>query len=548
VIAPDVGGGFGYKGKHCAEELVLAWAALRLKRPLKWVATRSESFISDLQGRDHHTEAALALDRSSHFLGIRVGTVVNLGAYVSTMGSAISSVIYSSLLCGMYRIAALHARVEGIFTNTLPTDAYRGAGRPEACYVLERLVDQAAAELCIDRAELRRRNLAPASAMPYATAAGPIYDSGDFPRVFERALVLADHAGYPARREQAAARGRRLGLGIACFVESSGVGPSKMALAGGARVGLSETAQISVDGAGAVKVLIGTQNHGQGHETVFSQILRAKLGVPPGQIEIVSGDTGRVASGTGTFGSRSVAVGGSALVLAAEDLVKAGRHAAARAWKVAVDDVSFLVAPHGARYTAGAHSLDLAAVARLVRESDGSDWTGRATFDPQSFAYSNGVHICEVEVDDATGRVAVLRYGAVDDIGTVINPMIVDGQLQGGVAQGLGQALREACIYEPESGQMLTGSLMDYGMPGSGDIPARFASENDQSQPYRLNPLGAKGAGEAGAIAAPAVLVNAVLDALRPLGVTHLEMPLTPARVWAALQKARVRTKNQARL
>ena len=551
VVAPDVGGGFGYKGKHCAEELVLAWAARRLQCPLKWVATRSESFLSDLQGRDHHTEAALALDRDGRFLAIQVDTLVNLGAYVSTMGSAISSVIYTSLLCGMYRIGAMHARVEGVFTNTLPTDAYRGAGRPEACYVLERLVDQAAVELGIDRAELRRRNLVPARAMPYTSAAGPLYDSGDFPRVFERALQLAEYASYPARRAQAATEARHLGLGIACFVESSGVGPSKMALAGGARVGLSESAEISVHADGSVTAVIGTQNHGQGHETVFTQILATRLGIPHARIDIVEGDTGRIAHGTGTFGSRSVAVGGSALLLAAEDLIKGGRQAAARAWGIAIDDVSYTIVDGVGRCVAGARSLDTAAIARLIHGSEASGvgpdvsavpaWQGRATFDPQAFAFSNGVHLCEVDLDTNTGIVKVLRYSAVDDVGRVIHPAIVEGQLHGGVAQGLGQALKEACVYDPETGQLLTGSFLDYALPSSEDAPARFDSENDESQPYRLNPLGDKGAGEAGAIAAPAALVNAVLDALRPLGVTDLAMPLTPARVWAALRAVSAR-------
>jgi len=548
VVAPDVGGGFGYKGKHCAEELVLAWAARRLQCPLKWVATRSESFLSDLQGRDHHSEAALALDGDGRFLAIQVDTLVNLGAYVSTMGSAISSVIYTSLLCGMYQIGAMHARVEGVFTNTLPTDAYRGAGRPEACYVLERLVDQAAVELGIARAELRRRNLVPARAVPYTSAAGPVYDSGDFQRVFERALALADYPGFPARRAQATSRGAHLGLGIACFVESSGVGPSKLAQAGGARVALSESATVSVHVDGSVTAVIGTQNHGQGHETVFTQILATRLGLDPARIEIVEGDTGRIAHGTGTFGSRSVAVGGSALLLAAEDLIKSGRQAAARAWGIAIDDVSYTIVDGVGRYVADARSLDTAAISRLIHDPEASGagsesggapaWRGHATFDPQAFAFSNGVHLCEVEVDTNTGIVKVLRYSAVDDVGRVIHPAIVEGQLHGGVAQGLGQALKEACVYDPDTGQLLTGSFLDYALPRSEDAPARFDSENDESQPYRLNPLGAKGAGEAGAIAAPAALVNAVLDALRPLGVTDLEMPLTPARVWAALRAA----------
>ena len=359
VIAPDVGGGFGYKGKHYPEELALAWAARRVGTPLKWTATRSESFLSDLQGRDHVTNAELALDAHGHFTALRVDTLVNLGAYVSTMGTSISSAVYSSLLAGMYRTPVLFAAVRGVFTNTLPTDAYRGAGRPEACYVVERLIDAAARELDIDRAELRRRNLIPASAMPYATSAGPVYDCGDFARVFERALVLADYAGFEARRDVSGAgnaagntasnQRRRAtatatantarGIGIACYVETAGVGPSKFARAGGARVGLSEHAEISVDQQGRVTAVLGTHNHGQGHETVFAQILVSRLGIPMDAIDIVEGDTARIAHGTGTFGSRSIAVGGSALVGAADSLFAQGKLVAARLLGVPVDEV-----------------------------------------------------------------------------------------------------------------------------------------------------------------------------------------------------------------
>jgi carbon-monoxide dehydrogenase large subunit len=536
VVAPDVGGGFGYKGKYYPEEIVLAWAARRLQLPLRWIASRGESFISDLQGRDHVTQAALALDADGRFLGVRVHTRVNLGAYVSTMGSAVSSVVYSGLLSGMYRIPALHAVIEGVFTSTVPTDAYRGAGRPEACYVLERLIDAAARELGIGRAELRRRNLIPLAAMPYASSAGPVYDCGDFPRVFERALALADHAGFKARQRAALAQGRYLGLGMACFVESSGVGPSKMALAVGSRVSLEEHAELALAPDGSLTAVVGTQNHGQGHETVFSQILGARLGVAPGAIRVVEGDTGRIAQGTGTFGSRSAAVGGSALLRAADALVARGKALLAGAWGVPQEDVGFSAAPQG-RFHAGSRHADFAQLALLSPRL-----AARGRFDPEAFAFSNGVHLCEVEVDTDSGRVTLLRYSAVDDVGNIIHPTIVEGQLHGGVVQGLGQGLREACVHDPETGQPLAGSFMDYGLLRAHDLPARFDSENDESQPYGLNPLGAKGAGEAGAIAAPAALVSAVLDALRPLGVMDLEMPLTPPRVWAAIQAARARS------
>ncbi len=516
VIAPDVGGGFGYKGKHYPEHIVLAWAARQLQRPLKWVATRSESFLSYLQGRDHVTSAELALDKDGVFLGLRVHTLVNLGAYVSTMGSAISSAVYTSLLSGMYRTPVLFAEVLGVFTNTLPTDAYRGAGRPEACYVLENVIDAAARSLNIDRAELRRRNLIPVSAMPFATSAGPVYDCGDFARVFERALVLADYAGFEARRGVAASVAavatvatsvitavataapvnRVRGIGIACYVESSGVGPSKFARAGGARIDLAEYAVLDVTPDGRITATVGTHNHGQGHETVFAQILAQQLGVTAERIDIVEGDTARIPQGTGTFGSRSVAVGGSALVLAARGLIGQGWHA---------------------QNTAHQH------------------WHARASFDPASFAFSNGVHVCEIEIDCDTGDIRVDRYTAVDDAGNIMHPVIVEGQLHGGVAQGLGQALMEACVYDQETGQLLSGSFLDYGMPRAHHMPRSMTIENDETQPFTLNPLGAKGAGEAGTIAAPAALVLAVRDALLPLGVDAPEMPLTPARLWAAL-------------
>lgn len=496
VIAPDVGGGFGYKGKHYPEHTVLAWAALRLQRPLKWVATRSESFLSDLQGRDHVTGAELALDADGHFLALRVDTLVNLGAYVSTMGSAISSAVYTSLLSGMYRTPLLFVQVRGVFTNTLPTDAYRGAGRPEACFVLENVIDAAARALAIDRAALRRRNLIPQAAMPFATSAGPVYDCGDFARVFERALVLGDYAGFETRRAAAPAR-RVRGIGIACYVESSGVGPSKFARAGGARVGLAESARIGVDAAGHITATLGTQNHGQGHETSFAQILARELGVGFERITVIEGDTAAIDEGTGTFGSRSIAVGGSALWLAARQL-------RAQGWSAA--------------------------------SGTGRSWHTQARFDPAAFAFSNGVHVCEVEIDCDTGAIDVVRYSAVDDAGTLIHPQIVEGQLHGGVAQGLGQALLEACVYDPESGQLLSGSFLDYSLARAHHMPLRMTVEHDQSQPFTLNPLGAKGAGESGAIAAPAAVMLAVQDALRPLGIDAPAMPLTSARVWAALR------------
>ena len=531
VVSRDMGGGFGYKGKHYPEETLVVWASRRLRRPVKWIARRTESFLSDTQGRDHVTRAELALDDDGHFLAVRVHTRADLGAYVSSFGAAIPGPIYTALLAGVYKTPAVFVEVTGVFSNTVPTDAYRGAGRPEACYVLERLADLAARQLGIDRAEIRRRNLIPASAMPYQTPVGPTYDCGDFPRVFERALELS---GFAKKRPP----GR--GIGIACYVESSGVAPSRLAGAMGARVGFYESAQLRVAADGSVSAYLGTHNHGQGHATTYAQIIAAQLGVPLERIRIVEGDTAAVPVGTGTFGSRSIAVGGSALHAAGAKIIAKGRRIAAHLLEAAERDIEFR---NGAFAVAGTdRSVTFAAVARaanvphnypLAELEPGLD--ENAFYDPPNFAFSNGVHVCEVAVDRDTGAVEILGYWAVDDIGTVINPMIVHGQLHGGVAQGLGQALGERTVYE--DGQLLSASFMDYALPRASDVPL-FVSELDESQPCTHNPLGAKGCGESGAIAAPAALMSAILDALAPYGVGDLEMPATPQRIWRAIMRA----------
>ena len=541
VVAPDVGGGFGYKGKHYPEETIIAWAARRLRRPVKWVATRNESFVSDNQGRDHVTRADLALDERGVFQALRVETVANLGAYVSTFGAAIPSAIYSALLAGVYRTPAIFVQCTGVFTNTLPTDAYRGAGRPEACYVLERLADRAAQELGIDRAEIRRRNLIPSSAMPYKTPIGPTYDCGDFPRIFARVLKMAAYGRFSARRSQAARQNWLRGIGMACYVESSGVAPSRFAGALGARTGFFEAAHIRVQPDGGVQALLGTHNHGQGHATSMAQILASRLGVPVASVEIVEGDTDQVPYGTGTFGSRSIAVGGSALHRAAEKIIAKGKLVAAHLLEASAGDIAFA----GGFFTVAGtdRRLSFAEIARAANvphnfphEALEPGLQESAVYDPPAFAFSNGAHICEVEIDADTGETGVVGYWAVDDVGTVINPMIVEGQIHGGIAQGLGQALREHCVYD-RSGQLLSGSFMDYALPRAHDLPS-IESELDESQPCTHNPLGAKGCGEAGAIAAPAAILSAALDALAPLGVTEIDMPLTPEAVWRAIAGA----------
>ncbi|MBI3434866.1 MAG: xanthine dehydrogenase family protein [Proteobacteria bacterium] len=542
LIAPDVGGGFGYKGKHYPEETIIAWAARRLRRPVKWVASRSESFIADLQGRGHQTKAALALDASGNFLALRVETIANLGAYVSTFGAAIPSAIYSALLAGVYRTPAIFVQSTGVFTNTLPTDAYRGAGRPEACYVLERLADAAARKLAMDRAEIRQKNLIAVTAMPYRTPIGPTYDCGDFAKVLARVLESAGYAGFARRREAAARAGKWRGFGMAVYVESSGVAPSRLAVALGARTAFFESAQLRVQPDGGIQAMLGTHSHGQGHATTFAQILASRLGVPVSRIAIVEGDTDQVPFGAGTFGSRSIAVGGSALDRAADKIIAKGRLIAAHLLESAPADVTFAAGTFAVAGTDRRVGLDEVARAAYVPGNypaglePGLQET--AVFDPANFAFSNGAHACEVEVDVDIGAVAVLGYWAVDDFGTVINPMIVEGQIHGGVAQGLGQALHERCVYDGANGQLLAGSFMDYAIPRADDMPM-MVSEFEESQPCTHNPLGAKGCGEAGAIGAPPAIVGAVLDALAPLGVRDVEMPLSPARVWTAINAAR---------
>ena len=536
VVSPDVGGGFGYKGKHYPEEALLAWAARRLGRPVKWVAGRRESFLSDTQGRDHVTQAVLALDDEGRFLALKVLTRANLGAYVSTFGSAIPGPIYSALLAGVYRTPAIYAEVTGVLSNTLPTDAYRGAGRPEACYVLERLADKAARQLGLDRAEIRRRNLIPPSAMPYKTPIGPTYDCGDFPRILEHVLAAAGYGGFPDRRRHSK---KLRGIGIACYVESSGVAPSRLAGMMGAKGGFYEAAQVRVAADGSVTAFLGTHSHGQGHATTFAQILQHRLGVAISRIHIVEGDTGAVPAGTGTFGSRSIAVGGSALSKAIDKILDKGRRIAGHLLEAAERDIEFAGGAFKVSGTDRSITFEEVASAayaphRYPLESLEPGLDEGAFYDPANFAFSNGAHVCEVEVDPDTGSVEIVGYWAVDDVGTVINPMIVEGQVHGGLAQGIGQALGERTVYD--AGQLLSASFMDYALPRAADLP-NFATQTDESQPCTHNPLGAKGCGESGAIGAPAAVMSALLDALAPLGVTELEMPATPHRVWQAIMR-----------
>jgi aerobic carbon-monoxide dehydrogenase large subunit len=553
VIAPDVGGGFGTKGKHYPEETVLAWAARRLGRPLRWVAGRSESFVSDYHARDHLTRAELALDEGGRFLAVRVSTLANLGAYVSTVGAAIPSALYTAVLSGPYRIGAIFADVKLLFTHTVPTDAYRGAGRPEACYVLERLVEAAAAQTGIDRVELRRRNLIRREDMPYATPIGPVYDSGDFPRVYERLLELSDYAGFAGRRRLSEAAGLLRGFGLCYFIESSGVAPSKLAGALGARIGFFDSAEIRVAADGSLQLACGTHSHGQGHATSFAQVLSQKLGVPLARIEVIEGDTARVPFGTGTFGSRSMVVAGSAISLAADKIIAKARRIAAHLMEAAERDLEQALedGQGGFRVIGTDRRLgwaDLAAAALAAHNLPAGMEPGlneAAFYDPSNFTWTNGAQACELEVDPQTGVVHLCRYAAVDDIGTVINPIIVEGQVHGAVAQGVGQALFEQAVYDPDSGQLYSASFMDYALPRADCLPM-VESENDTSQPCTHNPLGAKGCGESGTVGAPPALMSALLDALRPLGVADLQMPFTPERIWRAIRHAGPPAQTQA--
>ena len=537
VVAPDVGGGFGSKIYHYAEEAIVTWASSRVNRPIKWTAERGESFASDAQGRDHVTHAELALDKDGKFLALRVATIANLGAYLSTFGSAIPTYLYGTLLAGTYTTPAIYVEVKSVFTNTVPVDAYRGAGRPEACYVIERLVDTAAREVKIDPVELRRRNFIPKDAYPYQTPVALTYDSGDYFTTLEMALKAADYAGFEKRRQEAAKRGKLRGIGLATYIEACGIAPSAVAGALGARAGLYETGEVRVHPTGSITVFTGSHSHGQGHETTFAQLVSDRLGVPIEMVEVVHGDTAKIPFGMGTYGSRSLPVGGSALVKAMDKVVNKGKKIAAHLLEAAEADIEFKDGKYSVAGTDKNLAFGQVAFAAYVPHNypieevePGLDET--AFYDPKNFTYPAGCHIAEVEIDRDTGDVAVVKFTAADDFGRIINPMIVEGQVHGGLAQGIGQALYENAVYD-DAGQLVTGSFMDYCMPRADNLPSFDVATHTTLCTH--NPLGVKGCGEAGAIGAPAAVMNAVVDALAPLGVGDLEMPATPERVWRAI-------------
>ncbi len=540
VVAPDVGGGFGSKIFHYAEEAFLTWAAKEVGRPLKWTAERSESFVSDAHGRDHVTIAELALDAEGRFLGLRADTMANMGAYLSTFAPCVPTYLHATLLAGQYATPAIFCRMRAVFTNTVAVDAYRGAGRPEATYIVERLVEKAARDTGRDPAELRRLNFIRPHQFPYATPVALEYDTGNYEATLDRALEMANYAGFAGRCAESESRGMLRGVGLACYIEACGIAPSALVGALGARAGLYEAATIRVNPTGSVSVFTGSHSHGQGHETTFAQVVAERLGIDYDSVDIVHGDTARVPFGMGTYGSRSIAVGGSAIVRAVDKIVDKAKKVAAHLMEASEADVSF---ENGAFTVAGTDrstTFGEVALAAYVPHNypietvePGLEET--AFYDPKNFTFPAGSYVCEVEIDPATGKVSIERFAAADDFGNIINPMVVDGQVHGGIAQGVGQALREHVVYD-DYGQLLSGSYMDYSMPRADDVPS-FVVDHSCQTPCTHNPLGVKGCGEAGAIGSPPAVVNAVIDALQSGGhdVDHIDMPVSPYRVWAAI-------------
>ena len=543
VVAPDVGGGFGSKIFHYAEEAFCTFASRKLRVPVKWTSSRTEAFISDAHGRDHVTKIELALDENGHFIAIRTDTMANLGAYLSTFSTSVPTWLHGTLMAGNYVTPLIYVNVKAVFTNTVPVDAYRGAGRPEATYQLERVIDKAARELGIDPIEIRRRNFIGSEQFPYATPVALEYDTGNYKATMDKLVEIADIDGFESRKKESNERGLLRGLGINSYIEACGIAPSNLVGQLGARAGLYESATVRVNATGSITVMTGSHSHGQGHETTFPQVISDMFGIAEDQVNIVHGDTANTPMGMGTYGSRSIAVGGSAMVKAAEKIIAKAKKIAAHLMEASVDDIEFA---NGAFTVAGTdksvawgdvcltayvpHNYPLAELEPGLEET--------AFYDPANFTFPAGAYACEVEVDTATGSVNICKFAAADDFGNVINPMVVDGQVHGGIAQGVGQALREHAVYD-DYGQLVSGSYMDYSMPRADDLPS-FVVDHSCQTPCTHNPLGVKGCGEAGAIGSPPAVVNAVIDALNRGGynVSHIDMPLSPYRVWSAINAA----------
>jgi carbon-monoxide dehydrogenase large subunit len=534
VIAPDVGGGFGSKIFIYPEEIVALWASKRVGRPVKWVCDRSEAFLADAHGRDHVTHAEMAFDDGGRITALKAKTIANLGAYMSTFSSSIPTYLYATLLSGQYDIPAIYCEVDAVYTNTVPVDAYRGAGRPEATFVVERLVEVGAREMALDPVELRRKNFI--KSFPHQTPVIMSYDAGDYPAALRKAVELADIKGFGKRKREAARNGKLRGIGFSTYIEACGIAPSQAVGSLGAGVGLWESAEVRVNPTGSVELLTGCHQHGQGHETTFAQVVSDRLGIPIENVSVVHGDTDKVQFGMGTYGSRSGAVGLSAVVKALDKIEAKAKKVAAHMLEAAEGDIIF---KDGKFTVAGTDKSaawgDVTLNAYIAHKFTGAELEPglkeAAFYDPTNFTFPAGCHICEVEVDPETGTTEIVAWTAVDDFGTVINPMIVEGQVHGGIAQGVGQAMCEHAVYD-DNGQLVTGSLMDYCMPRAQDLPSFKIDTAATRCPG--NPLGIKGCGEAGAIAAPPAVINAITDAI---GTENLTMPATAQTVWSALQK-----------
>jgi aerobic carbon-monoxide dehydrogenase large subunit len=535
VIAPDVGGGFGSKIFIYAEEVVCLWASKRIGgRPIKWTGERTESFLADAHGRDHATHAELAMDSSGKIIGLRVNTKAAMGAYLSTFSAAVPTYLYATLLSGQYNIPTIYAEVDAIYTNTAPVDAYRGAGRPEATYVVERLVETAAREMKMDPAEFRRRNFV--TQFPHATPVIMTYDTGDYGASLDKAMEMSDYRNFKSRKAESAKNGMLRGIGISAYIEACGIAPSAAVGSLGAGVGLWESAEVRVNAVGTVEVLTGSHSHGQGHETTFAQLVSEKLGIDINSVSIVHGDTDKVQMGMGTYGSRSGAVGMHAISKALDKIEAKAKRVAAAVMESSVDDVEFKNGTFTVKGTDKKMAFGEVALASYLGHKFNSNeieigLKETAFHDPANFVFPAGVHICEVEIDPDTGVTTIANYTCVDDFGNLINPMIVEGQVHGGIVQGIGQALLEACVYDDDSGQLLTGSYMDYQMPRAANVPSFKLGFT--CTPCPTNPMGIKGCGEAGAIGSPPAVINAITDAL---GVKDIAMPATPRRIWETLQ------------
>jgi carbon-monoxide dehydrogenase large subunit len=527
IITPDVGGGFGMKLFLYAEHALVCYASRKLGVPVKWASERGEAFLSDTQGRDNITLGEIATDKDGRFLALRTRNVANMGAYLSTFAPFIPTGAGTGVLASVYGFKAVYANVIGVFTNTVPVDAYRGAGRPESNYLVERLIDAVAADLKMDRVAIRKLNMVPSSAMPYKTPVGKLYDSGEFAIVLDHALKTMDWDGFPARRAEAARRGKRRGIGLSYYLEATGGAPT-------------ERAEIRFADDGFVDVFVGTQSTGQGHETAYVQLTATELGIDGEKIRIHQGDTDTIPTGGGTGGARSLYSEGTAILATAATVIERGKKAASEALEASPADIVFEDGRFTIVGTDRAMDIISLAATQRARAAKGEDVTtldAAETADIKAHTFPNGCHIAEVEVDPETGTIDIVRYSVTDDVGKAINPMVVRGQVHGGVAQGFGQAVLERTAYDSGSGQLLTGSFMDYALPRAYDLPD---IEVDLIEvPCGTNPLGVKGAGEAGAVGSPPAVINALVDALRDDGVTHLDMPATPEYVWRTIQQAR---------